>query len=162
MLVEEELDRLMDELDQRIRREQNLNLDDYLKITKQDKVQVRQNFKPLAERRLKQSLVLSELARQEKLTVSPDEMQQQQRDLVAAFESSEEEEGKGPDIRSFFAGPSGQAVVFRDIISRKAVERLTAIARGEAPEIPPDEPPADASAAESESEAVETSGGAAS
>jgi trigger factor len=138
IMVEQELDRMVDELDQRIRREQGVGLDDYVKMVKQDKDQMRQGFRPAAERRLKQSLALSELARMEKLTVSEEEITAQERVLMSAF-------GENPAaIQTLLASPQGRAVVLRDIITAKSVARLVAIAKGEAPELPADEPAAEA------------------
>jgi trigger factor len=135
LMVEQELDRMMDELDQRIRREQNLGLDDYVKMTHQTKDELRQNLQVAAERRLKQSLVLSELARQEKLTVSDEEIKNQERMLMGAF-------GENPQaVKTLLSSPQGHAVMLRDVITGKSVARLVAIAKGEAPELPADEPP---------------------
>jgi len=130
MVVEQELDRMMDEMDQRIRREQSVGLDDYLKMVRQDKDQMRQGFRPAAERRLKQSLALPELARLEKLTISDEEIKAQERILISAF-------GENPAaIQTLLASPQGRAVVLRDVITAKSVARLVAIAKGEAPELP--------------------------
>ncbi len=134
VMLEQELDRMLDELDGRIRHEQNLGLDDYLKMMRQTREELRQNLRPAAERRLKQSLVLSELARLEKLSISTEEMQEQQRVLMSAL-------GDNPAaIQALLSSPQGRAVMLRDIITSKSVARLVAIAKGEAPEVPADEP----------------------
>jgi trigger factor len=134
MIVEQELDRMLDEMDGRIRREQNLGLDDYLKMTRQTKDELRQNLRVAAERRVKQSLVLSELARREKLSINDEEVKAQERVLMSAF-------GENPQaIQTLLSTPQGRAVVLRDIITAKSVDRMVAIAKGDAPELPADEP----------------------
>lgn len=155
VMLEQELDRMLDELDGRIRREQNVGLDDYLKMTQQSKDEWRKNLRPAAERRLKQSLALSELARQEKLTVADEEIEAQERMLMSTL-------GDNPAaVRSLLSTPQGRAVLLRDVITGKSVARLVAIAKGEAPELPADEPanasPAEPATAQEPAEGAEPS-----
>lgn len=134
-LLEEELDRLMDEQDQMVRQQQNMGLDDYLKATGQNKDDLRKMMTPLATSRIKRALALSELARSEKLQIADDDLKAQELQVMTAL---------GDDnplaVRSLLNSPQGRAVLRRDIMTRKSVERLVAIAKGEAPELPVDGP----------------------
>jgi FKBP-type peptidyl-prolyl cis-trans isomerase (trigger factor) len=78
--------------------------------------------------RLKRGLVLSEVARLEGLEVSHSEILEQAK-LIADYS------GGGEQLwRNILSSQAQQTLIATDVISNKAVERLAAIARGEAPE----------------------------
>ena len=126
-MLERELDRMVDEQDEYIRREQNIGLEDYLKMMGQNKEDYRKSLIATATARLKRSLVLSELGRLEKLTASEEDMEAQRQMMLQAFPQDE------PNVRAFLNSEAGQIVIRRDVLSHQALERLGAIARGEAP-----------------------------
>jgi hypothetical protein len=69
ILVEETLDDLVKETEERIMRESKISLEDVLRLQGQTMEWFRGQMLPRAETRLQNSLVLSEFARQEKITV---------------------------------------------------------------------------------------------
>lgn len=124
-LLETEVDDLIEDLDSRLR-EQRLTLEDYLKIEGKSKEQAREDFKPRAEQRLKRALILGRLVEAEKLDVQPEE-------VVEQIEQSSglwgEQAGR---VREFLTSDKGRQSLVVDMLTSKAIARLTAIARGEA------------------------------
>lgn len=124
-LLETEVDDLIEDLDSRLR-EQRLTLEDYLKIEGKSLEQAREDFKPRAEQRLKRALILGRLVEAEKLDVQPEE-------VVEQIEQSSglwgEQAGR---VREFLTSDKGRRSLVVDMLTTKAIARLTAIARGEA------------------------------
>ena len=77
---------------------------------------------------------MGKLAELERLAVTDEEMRVQEQVMLTVFQ------GASTEIQTFMATPQGQDTVRREVLTRKARERLVAIAQGEAPEIEPDEP----------------------
>ncbi len=141
VLLEHELDDMLEDLDRRLR-EQRLTLDDYLKIEKKTKEALREEYKPQAENRLKRALVLSTVVELEGLEVSPADIENQIAALSAPF-------GEHADkLRQTFASDAGRRMVASDLLTNKALARLTALAKGEI--VPP--PVVEAPALEEKSE----------
>jgi trigger factor len=131
VLLENELDGVLDDLDRRLR-EQRLTLDDYLKIQKKTKEQMREESRPAAERRLKRSLVLGKIVALEGLTVSADEVEERVEALSVPWGD------RSGEMRKVLQSEDSRRMLAVDILTDKAVERLIAIAKGEA--VPPPAP----------------------
>jgi trigger factor len=128
VLLENELDELLEDLDRRLR-EQRLTLDDYLKIEGKTKEQLREEYTPQAEARLKRALVLSKVAELEKVEVSDEEIENQIMKISTPFGE------RAGEMRKALSSDRARRMVSSDLISDKALKRLTAIARGEAVEL---------------------------
>lgn len=97
----------------------------YLRSLGQSEAQFREMWREPAEMRVKRSLVLNELAEAEGIDVSAEEIDQELDTLVAPM---------GDDaarFRQMFATEEGVSTIRRNLLSRKTLDRLTAIARGE-------------------------------
>jgi trigger factor len=141
VLLERELDDMLEDLDRRLR-EQRLTLDDYLKIEKKTKEELREEYKPQAESRLKRALVLSTVVELEGLEISPEDIENQITTLSAPL-------GEHADqLRKTFASDAGRRMLASDLLTHKALARLTALAKGEI--VPP--PVVEAPALEEKSE----------
>ena len=141
VLLERELDDMLEDLDRRLR-EQRLTLDDYLKIEKKTKEELREEYKPQAESRLKRALVLSTVVELEGLEISHEDIENQITTLSAPF-------GEHADkLRKTFASDAGRRMLASDLLTHKALARLTALAKGEI--VPP--PVVEAPALEEKSE----------
>jgi trigger factor len=140
VLLEQEVDDLIEDLDNRLR-EQKLTFEDYLKIEGKTKEQVREEYKPRAEQRLKRALVLGRIVEAEKLEVQPDE-------VVTQIEQSSALWGEqAARVRDYLSSDKGRQSLVIDMLTNKAVERITAIARGEDVPLPVDKKSAEASVA---------------
>ncbi|MBI3363032.1 MAG: trigger factor [Chloroflexi bacterium] len=147
-LLQREIDNLADDLDHRLR-ERGLNLTDYMKLENKTQDSLREELRPAAEARLKRALVLGKVVDEEKIDLEPGEVEKHIESVTAAF-------GKGGErINKVLSTPNGKRSIALDLLTDKAVARLVAVAKGEAPEIPnPDTHPLDdAQPAEGEAQA---------
>lgn len=122
VLVEHEIDHLIREA-MGNSNQQQYQL--YLQSIGKSEDEFRETWREAAEMRLRRSLVLSELAEAEGLDVSAEEIEEELDTLVAPL---------GDDaarFRQMFATEEGVSTIRRNLLSRKTLDRLAAIARGE-------------------------------
>jgi len=104
---------------------------------------------PRAVQRVKVALALSELARREGLDVSEEELKRGLEEMIAPFGSRAEQ------MRAALtSSEEGRRSVVSRLLTNKAVERLVAIARGEAPPLPSETTDAQAAPVEAEATAA--------
>ncbi|MEJ2208873.1 MAG: trigger factor [Anaerolineae bacterium] len=110
--------------------------------------QYKQEMGPVAEDRLRRRLVLEEVGRREGLEPDDDEIEAEIERMVAmAGEEAEE-------MREMLESPEGRASITEDLRIDLARERVKAIGRGEAPDLPEvEEEEEEEAAAETEAEA---------
>lgn len=137
-LLREEVDDMLRELESRLRA-QKISLPDYLKVQGKSEAELRAELEPRARERLLRGLVLSQVVETEKLAVTDE-------DVKAEIERLADGAGASADsVRKVLDHPSGRRRVAVDLLTEQALQRLVAIARGEAPDpAPADEPSADA------------------
>jgi trigger factor len=127
-MLEQEIDSLIQELERRLG-EQKLDLDLYLKTRQMDISALREETRPHAEERLKRSLTLYELAEKEKITISPDQLQQETTQTIQSLSQSlPGEEIKRLNNRNVVANIMNNVMV--DLLSRTTRERIRLIASG--------------------------------
>jgi trigger factor len=138
-LLEQELQDMLEDLDGRLR-EQNLTLADYLKIEGKTQEQLNDENRPRAEQRLKRALVLGRLVEAEQLEVAPEEVKAEIDRQNALFG---DQAGR---VLQILNSDKGRQSLVIEMLTNKAVQRLAAIARGEAPPLPTEEDTAPAEA----------------
>lgn len=136
MLLEAELDDMIKDLESRVQREMHLGFEDFLKTRNQTRDELRAEMRPRAERRLRQGLLIGEIARLEGMEASDAEVQDEVDTLLQEFGEHAE------TARKVFEQPANKEMIEHDIVSRKVVARLIGIARGEAGAAPSTEAPA--------------------
>ncbi len=124
VLLEHELDDYMEDLDRRLR-EQRLTLDDYLKIEGKTKEQLREEAKPQAEERLKRSLVIGEIMAREQVHVHDEDIDARLEAMSVQFGEQAEQ------MKQLLNRPESRRALAAEVLTEKALDRLTAIARGE-------------------------------
>ena len=153
--LEDTLDGMVEETKRQVRRNQQMALEDALRLQGRTMEMFRSDMKPEAQRRLKRSFVLSEFARQEGIEVTEDEIVQEYTAMMTSAGLSEDDLDTIP-----LDSQIGQSLR-NGLLGRKTLERLEAIARGEGeaeteteaqPQIEADEPE-DETAVEAEAEA---------
>lgn len=97
----------------------------YLSTIGRTEQEFRETWREAAETRVRRSLVLEALAEAEGVDVSADEINQELDALLAPMGEDAER------FRQMFATEEGIATIRRNLLSRKTLERLSAIARGE-------------------------------
>ncbi len=125
-LLEQELDSMMHDLDHRLK-EQRLTLDDYLKIESKTRDDLRAEYQPLADKRLKRSLALGGLIEREQLGVSDTDVEQEIERFTAIFSGNADSAA----IRKSLETPESRSSMAMEILSNRALERLMALAKGE-------------------------------
>jgi trigger factor len=116
LLIEREIEVMLDELRVRLA-EQGISYDDYLRVTERDESQVKSEFRPDAERRVKTLLVLSEIADRENVEVTDEE-------LEADLSRSREHYAGNQRLVSYLGSARGRAYT-RSVLRRsKTVEAM--------------------------------------
>ncbi len=127
VLLERELDDMMAERDRFLRQQQGLTLDNYLQMLQMSKEEFRADLQPQARERLTQFLVLNEVAQTEELQVSPDEIEMEIERLSQPYGEQAE------TMKKILSSPASRRSLRVELLVRKTIERLVAIARGEVP-----------------------------
>lgn len=138
LLLEQELDDILQDLDNRLRG-QGLTLDDYLKIEKKTRDQLREDNKEMAQGRLKRALVLGRIVEREGIDLQPAE-------VLERIEMMSNLWGERADeMRKALSTDAARRSLTVDMLSDRAMQRLMAIARGEeVPALPAETPDAKA------------------
>jgi trigger factor len=126
MLLESELDGTVKDFEQRVKRDAKLSLEDYLRLQNKTMEELREELEPGAEARLKRALLLGEVAEAEALDVDKEEIHKQIEAMSAPWGVRAEE------LRSSLNTEAGQRAVRNKLLANKAIQRLVAIAKGEA------------------------------
>lgn len=130
-MIEIEIDEMIKRTEQRMG-EQGLGMKQYLEVLKQSEEEYRESVRPSAEARVQRALLLGKIVDEEKLKVEDTELDAEYSKLGEAYERIMGNRDTLPPRSEVERGLS------LDLLTRKAVERLAAIAKGEAPEL--DEP----------------------
>jgi len=145
--VEAEVDGAMHDIEHRVG-DAGYKLEDYLRLQGMTVQTYRDRLRPQAELRLKGRLALSELAEQEKIETSPEEIEAEVDRMVGLAGNGEEAQSS----REVFGSETGRAVIRQDQLTKKTLARLREIVTTS-----PVPAPVEASEAEeSATEAVET------
>jgi trigger factor len=139
--VDVEVDDALHDIEHRVNNS-GYKLEDYLRLQGMTVQSYRQQLRPQAEQRFKGRLVLGELAQQEKIEVSADEIEAEVDRLVTLAGNDEEAQS----TRDLFGSETGRAVIRQDQLTKKTLARLreivtTSAATGPAP-IPAEASPA--------------------
>ena len=124
VLVEAEIGQL---LSQQTRRWQmdGKGLEEYLKSINKTEEELREELRPLATKRVTQSLVLGKIAEEEKIEVSDAEIDTEIENMTKAAD-----EDKRDELRGFLNAPPVRESIKQTLITRKTIQRLVAIAKG--------------------------------
>jgi len=124
VLVKAEIDQL---LSQQTRRWQTdgKGLEEYLKSINKTEEELREELRPLATKRVTQSLVLGKIAEEEKIEVSDAEIDTEIENMT------KDADGDKKDVlRGFLNAPPARESIKQTLITRKTIQRLVAIAKG--------------------------------
>jgi trigger factor len=137
--VEQELDGMVEDMERRYKR-QGWTLEDYLSIQGRTIDTLREDLLPSAEKQLERSQITIALMRAERLTMDEAELDQRIDERLTRMGSDLDEESAG-QMRQLYSSEQGRLIMANDMLMGKLTERLKAIGRGEAPDLPelPDE-----------------------
>jgi trigger factor len=134
VMIEETLNKVVEDVERRLKREAHLSLKDYLHVQGQTVEQLREELTPRAAAQLKRSLVLGEVVTLEKLEVDKEEISEQIEAASALWGA------RADEIRASLSSDAGRQAVRNRLLAGKAVQRLISIAKAEASEegsVPP-------------------------
>lgn len=127
IMLQERVNSLVND-QERTLRSRGLTLQDYLKIESKSEEEYRAALEPDAVSQLRRSLVLTEVVAVENLEVDDKQVEEQIEQTSATFGESADK------IRAMLRKENGRRSVELDLLTEMALERLEAIAKGEAPE----------------------------
>jgi len=120
ILVEEEIDRMLSDQAGQFRGGRQ-GMEEYLRNMGKTSDELREELRPEATRRVTHSLVLSKLAEEEKIEVSPAEVDADVETMVRGAGE------RGEELRRLFASAPARQSIERTLLTRKTVQRLIEI-----------------------------------
>lgn len=123
-LVEDELERTLDEYKDDYRN-MGLDFESYLRYTQQTVEQVREGLRPVAENRVKQRLALATAARTENVHLHAEDLEAE---INATAENMNPDQAQ--EYSQLMHSPGGQMYLAEQLINRRTLDRLVAIAQG--------------------------------
>ena len=123
-LFQRELDAVVEERERALRN-QRLDMETYLRFTRQTEEEFRDTLRPGATERLTRYLVMRKLGQEEEIEVTDEEAQEELDSLIG-------EAGENADVmRRMLSTESARENLRSSLLNRKVIERLAEIARGE-------------------------------
>ena len=130
-VVEDQLDTMANTLERQLREYGIENLEQYLQQMGQTVEQYRDSLRPQAEIMAKRNLVISEIFRQEGITVTDEEIDERISKMLGEELGGEDGADTARALRDMMKSGSGRAVLESQILQESSINRLLAIARGE-------------------------------
>jgi trigger factor len=143
VVIEDQLDSMVQDTEQRLRQIGIDSFETFLRQTNQNMEEYRERLRPEALKIARRNLMLSEIVKTENLVATDEEIEEQIKAMIGGS-ADEDEDGEMAESAKALADMlrqgAGRTMIVSQILTRKAIDKLTSIARGE----PQDEPPADA------------------
>ena len=128
VMLDEQIDSMVSELDTEFRG-QGLNIDEYLKMNDQSMEELREDLEDDAASAIRRALMLREVIQHEGLKISDAEIDDEIQTMVLSFGT------QATLAQQFFGSDEARLSIENRLLSDKGVDRLIAIAKGEAPEL---------------------------
>lgn len=149
-MVEDQIEGMIREFENDLRR-QGITLDYYTRVTGRTNDDLANDFRDSARRIVQRSLVIRELLTAEKINITEDDVQEEVRKFASQL---------GPQadaIIEMFSGGQLRDNIRSNLLQNRMMERLGAIARGEAPDLDAEPEPVEAGDAAEEDTQNESS-----
>lgn len=136
-MLDHEIDEILHDLQHRLE-DDGLDMATYLKMRKQTEEELRAEMQPIAEKRLRRSLILFEIAKREGIEISPDDLQHEVTHTLHQMSTTlnEKEFKRIANNKDMVSGLVGSVMV--DLLTTRSLAKIRQIARGL-----PDAPPAE-------------------
>ncbi len=128
MMIDDQSEDYLKRMDQELRR-QRLTLDDYIRISGKSRDDLKADYREAAIRNIKRGLVLREVREAEKLEVPDSKVDEEINKMLQQFGDQAE------SLRSALDTPTMRANIKDDLLQQGVLDRISAIAKGEAPEL---------------------------
>ena len=137
-MLEHEVELFLDQLENRLA-QQNMDMATYLKIRQLDEVGLKEEVKPLAEQRMKRTLILTEIARQQNIQVNEQELEaESMRTMDRLSHMLPPDKARKTITDDFVRNMIGN--IGADLLIKHTWEYLHSVTRGEAVEVTNTEP----------------------
>ncbi len=120
VMLDSEVDRLLH--DQAGHNDRGEGMAQYLAAVGKTEDEVREEFRPVADMRLRRSLVLVEVAEAEHIEATPEEIDAEVEKLSSSAGAQAEQ------LKALFGSEEGKATIRRNLVTRKTLEKLISIA----------------------------------
>lgn len=127
-MIGEESERFLKRFDQDLR-QRGITLDDYMRIYRKSREDLYADYRETAIRNVERALVLREVADVEGVTVTDEQIDAEIDRNAAQFGMPAEE------FRRLYNQAGMRGMLVNELLSRNVLERISAIARGEAPDL---------------------------
>ncbi len=127
VVVEDQIDSMLNDIQMQLRRFGIEDMEFYYRQTGQNQEQMRASLREDAVKQAERNLVISEILRTETLEVSDEEMEER----ITLLTQGDDTENSA-QLAAFLRNDSGRAVLESQLLRDKAIERILAIARGQA------------------------------
>jgi trigger factor len=132
VLVEEAIDDMMRDLDQRLQQNANVGLKDYLRIARISEQDLRERYREEAVKRVTRALIMREMVKAEQLDVDDAAIDKHVDKLSSQF-------GEQAELyRNLFAAPQNRAGLANELVTQRLIKRVVDIVTGKEPAIGPD------------------------
>jgi trigger factor len=129
-LLADEVEEMKEQFDQNLR-QQGFTLKDYMKVMNKTDADMFEEYRPTAELRVKRGLVMREVMKAERIGASNEELMGEIDNMLGPVADENRDQ-----MRKVLEDPKMRLNVLDDLLRRKTTERIVAIAKGEAPELP--------------------------
>jgi len=119
---------MLERTDKRVR-DQGLSMDEYFKALGKTRDEYRAEMRPTAEARIRRGLLLSRVVEMEGLSVNDSEIERGIEVTSVAYGQ------KAAEVRKTLSERESRRRLELELLTQKALNRLAAIARGEAPPV---------------------------
>ena len=124
LIYQRELDQMHQDRERRLR-DQRMDMDTYLRYIGKTDEEWREQLRPQAEERLRTYLVLRQLAQEEGIDISPEDIQAE---VDSAVETSNDSEDS---VRQFLSTDNAQNSIRSSLLNRRVMQRLLEIVQGD-------------------------------
>lgn len=127
IVIEDQIDSMLNDIMTQLRQFGIQDMDFYYRQTGQNEEQMRESLREDAVKQAERNLIISEVLRTEALEVSDEDLDER----IDLMTQGDDTEGAG-QLAEFLHSDSGRSILESQILRDKAIERILAIARGQA------------------------------
>ena len=124
LLVDHEVEHIISEQAEAMQRQQ-LSMEDYLNSVGKTIQEIQEEVRPSALERISRTLVMDTFRETENINVIDEDIENEINNMISSSETESE------SLRSLFDNDNGRTSIRNVLISRKTIERLSSIAKGE-------------------------------
>jgi trigger factor len=129
-MVEEEIEHMLKSLERDLK-QQNLDFDTYLKLLSTDKEKyIEENVRPAAVNRVKSTLIIEQVAQEEKVEVAKEDIDGIINDTVQMLQNMPDQKGKKAKLNDEMVNNVAYNAISR-LYNQRTLERMKALASGE-------------------------------